>query len=304
MKLNLFGLSGGKDSTYLVGWAIHESGYPRESLVFAFCDTENEYDEVYDQIRFLDAYVQRYGCKAVIYLKASGEWVDKYWMFPVFLALAIWKCRFPSAKARFCTDYLKMRPTEKLIGSLLSGGNEVLLHSGVRGSESVERSLLVEYGVGMRKCPVRRPLLKLSLSDIWEGHHKWELRINPLYLQGWKRVGCRLCIMSNKADVRRTLRRRPWVLVIYETWEKIVCAYNRSAGRLQDYSSWFSRSTVPLEQRSIEVNTKKGRVKCCTIQDVARWSETAHGGRQGAMFFEEDFNLDDAHAPCQSGFCE
>lgn len=38
MNINHIGLSGGKDSTALLGWALHESGYPRESLRFSFCD--------------------------------------------------------------------------------------------------------------------------------------------------------------------------------------------------------------------------------------------------------------------------
>ena len=40
---------------------------------------------------------------------------------------------------------------------------------------------------------------------------------------------------------------------------------------------------------------------------VARWSLTVRGGVQEGMNFlfeEEDFNQDDAHAPCQSGYCE
>ena len=58
MTINHFGLSGGKDSTALWGWAINESGYPKESIRGSFCDTENEYQAVYDQIAALDAYGQ------------------------------------------------------------------------------------------------------------------------------------------------------------------------------------------------------------------------------------------------------
>lgn len=307
MKLNLFGLSGGKDSTYLVGWAIHESGYPRESLVFAFCDTENEYDEVYEQIKALDAYVKRFGCKPIIHLRAEGTWVDKYWMFPRFLALAIHKNRFPSAKARFCTQDLKIKPTEKFIAELVEQGHEIVSHSGVRASESIERSIMEEWATDMFGCQTRRPILKLSIEDIWRGHKKYGLPINRLYLDGWKRVGCRLCIMSNKADVRRTVKKRPWVIDLYRTWELIVGKFSTARGSASDYSSWFRRTTVPLSQRSRLTNTKQGPMKVCTIDDVARWSGTLHGGKQSGfdfMFEEESFDIDDAHAPCQSGYCE
>lgn len=306
-KLNLFGLSGGKDSTVLMAWAIHESGYPIESLRFCFCDTENEYDEVYQQIRDLDAYAQQHGCKPVVYLRASGDWVDKFWMFPLFLALAIWKGRFPSAKARFCTEHLKIKPTEKYIKELLAGGHEIVSHSGVRASESIERSTMEEWATDMFGCQTRRPLLALTLADVWARHRKYKLPINPLYILGWKRVGCRLCIMSNKADVRRTVKNRPWVINIYRTWELIVGSYRRAKGSIADYSSWFHRSTVPESQRSRLVNTKQGPMMVATIDDVARWSTTVRGGVQQGhafMFEEESFNIDDAHAPCQSGYCE
>jgi len=307
MRLNLIGLSGGKDSTRLVGWAIHESGYPLDSLVFTFCDTENEYDEVYQQIRALDDYVKRHGCKPIVWLRATGEWVEKFWMFPVFLALCIWKGRFPSAKARFCTQFLKIKPTEKFIAELVAQGHEIVSHSGVRASESIERSTMEEWATDMFGCRTRRPMLQMALSDVWSGHHKYKLPINPLYLHGWKRVGCRLCIMSNKPDVRRTVKQRPATIGIYRTWESVVGAYRKAKGSITDYSSWFHRRTVPLAQRSRMVNTKQGLMKVATIDDVARWSQTLRGGVQGGMDFmfeEEDFNKDDAHHPCQAGFCE
>lgn len=204
MRINLIGLSSGKDSTVLAGWAIHESGYPIESLIFCFCDTENEYDEVYQQIKDLNAYVVRHGCRPIVYLRATGDWVDKFWMFPLFLALCIWKGRFPSAKARYCTQFLKIKPTEKFIKGLVSEGHEVVSHSGVRASESIERSTMEEWATDMFGCRTRRPILTWSLSDVWQAHKRFKLPINPLYFLGWKRVGCRLCIMSNKPDVRRS----------------------------------------------------------------------------------------------------
>jgi hypothetical protein len=48
-------------------------------------------------------------------------------------------------------------------------------------------------------------------------------------------------------------------------------------------------------------------MKVCTIHDVAAWSMTERGGKQfinDLMLEEEKFEIDDAHAPCKSGFCE
>lgn len=100
MIINLIGLSGGKDSTALWAWALNESGYPVESIRGVACDTQNEYDEVYEQIAALDAYGQLRGVSPVVILHSEG-----------FLNLAIRKGRFPSARARFCTEELKIKPT-------------------------------------------------------------------------------------------------------------------------------------------------------------------------------------------------
>lgn len=307
MKLNLIGLSSGKDSTAMMGWAIHESGYPIESLIFVFTDTENEYEEVYQQIRDLNDYAIKHGCAAVVYLRASGDWVDKFKEHPLFLALAIWKGRFPSAKSRFCTQFLKIKPLEEFIMKLRVKGHEIVSHSGVRASESIERSMMPEWGNDIFGCKTRRPLLNWTISDVWDAHRRFGLPINPLYRNGWKRVGCRICIMSNKADVRRTLRKRPAILDIYRSWELIVGAYRVARGSITDYSSWFHRKTVPLRFRSRMVNTKKGLMKVATIDDVAKWSMTQRGAKlkiTKEMLEEEDFNKDDSHAPCQSGLCE
>jgi 3'-phosphoadenosine 5'-phosphosulfate sulfotransferase (PAPS reductase)/FAD synthetase len=302
---NLFGLSGGKDSTYLLGWAIHESGYPKESLWFTFSDTENEYDEVYQQIRDLDAYLIRYGCRPIETLRASGDWVEKFKDEPLFLALAMHKKRFPSAKTRFCTEELKIKPTKQFIKKLLSEGYEVVSHSGVRGGESFERSLMEEWGTDLLGCKTRRPLLKLQLSDIWDGHKKWGLPINKLYLQGWKRVGCRLCVMSRKSDVRQAATKRPWVIDLYEDWEKKVGDMRQIMRIPCHFSSLFHRNTVPERFRSIQVETNQGPMKVCSIRDVAFWSLTGKGAKlQNPLQQELNFDVEDSHEPCKSGYCE
>ncbi len=303
-QINVIGLSGGKDSTALFGWAIHESGYPRDSIYPAFCDTENEYQEVYDQIDALDLYGQARGVRPIARLRATGAWATA--KTPLFLALALWKGRFPSARARFCTDHLKIRPTKKFIEELQKAG-DLVTHSGVRASESIERSTMTEFSRDIFDCPHRRPLLAWTINDIWLAHKRWGLPINRLYFDGWKRVGCRLCVMSSKADVRRTVQKRPSVIDLYRDWEQRLGRSRAARGSVSAYSSWFSRRTVPLPQRSLRVDTKSGPMMVPTIDDVARWSTTSRGGVQQCadfMFAESDFNIDDVHHPCQAGFCE
>lgn len=196
-------------------------------------------------------------------------------------------------------------------------GHEVIGHSGVRAAESIERALMDEWGetnLTQNKNPhiirIRRPLLKWSIHDVWDAHKRYGLPINPLYFQGRKRVGCRLCIMSNKRDVRLTVRDHPEVIEEIRKWEQQVGEKRKERNSVAWYSSLFHRNTVPLAQRSKMVFSKKeGReVAIATIDDVARWSLTLRGGVQSGfefMFEEEDFNADDANGgPCKSGYCE
>ena len=299
--------SSGKDSTALWGWAINDSGYPRETIRGSFCDTGNEYNEVYEQIAKLDEYGQARGIHPIRTLRANNpKWTWN--TMPLFLALAIWKGRFPSARARFCTQHLKIIPTAQYVQELQLEGADIVAHSGVRSNESIERSLLAEWDDGQFGCRVRRPLLKWTIADVWEAHKRYKLPINALYFAGRKRVGCRLCVMSKKQDVRLTLRFKPWVIELYRKWETAVGQSLIARGIGCDYSSFFHRNTVPERMRTRKVITRhSGEMMVATIDDVARWSLTERGGIQGAMdfmFAEDDFNADDAAAPCQSGYCE
>lgn len=290
--INHIGLSSGKDSTALWGWAIHDSGYPIESIRGSFCDTENEYQEVYDQITALDEYGKKHGVAPIATLKSEG-----------FLKLAQRKKRFPSACCRFCTQKLKIEPTHEHIKSFQALGYEVIAHSGVRADESTERSLLSEWSEDpVLGCKIRRPLLKKTLEDIWNLHAIYGLPINPLYQRGRKRVGCRLCCMSNKMDVYLTQKHNPEVIEEYDSWEHMVGSVYE-ANDNEPFSGFFRATTVPEHLRSKTWTNKKGEVfKVCTIQDVVKWSKTLRGGKQTGFDFM--FEEDDANEPCKMGYCE
>lgn len=287
--INHFGLSSGKDSTALWGWAFNESGYDPSTIRGSFADTENEYPEVYEQIKTLSDYGVARGAPPIAVLHSEG-----------FLNLAIRKQRFPSAKARFCTEHLKLIPAKNFILSFSwLMGFEVVNHTGVRADESTERSLLEEWGYSEEmECKVRRPLLKWTIDDVWAAHRRYGIPINPLYATGRKRVGCRLCCMSNKQDVRVTVKTKPEMIPIYREWESIV---GKAAKRGE--GTFFGAGTIPDRMCSKTAINKKGEVCAIpTIDDVARWAFTLRGGVQGGFDFM--FEEDDAHAPCMSGYCE
>lgn len=70
-KIHHAGISGGKDSTALAIWMVKDSGYPRESLEFSFCDTGNESPVTY---RYLD-YLEEYGVTTERQDFTTADWL-------------------------------------------------------------------------------------------------------------------------------------------------------------------------------------------------------------------------------------
>lgn len=289
MIINHIGISGGKDSTALLLWAVHESGYPRESLDVTFCDTGNEHPITYDYVRMLSEKVH-----PIRTLKPERD----------FYELAKWKKRFPGAKSRFRTIFLKIEPSKKHLKTLLDAGAEVVMHSGVRANESNERAKLVQREEIRAGLTEYRPLLRWTLDDVWAIHKRHGIEPNPLYSLGAKRVGCLPCIMSRKAEVANIATRWP------ERIDRI--RVDENSGFVEShhgFSGFFRATTVPLRFRSKKITTKDGRVMMvCTIDDVVQWAteiKPKPDWEQPAFNFELNTQREDATA-CQStwGACE
>lgn len=273
--VNYCGISGGKDSQAVLLWMIHESGYERESLRFSFCDTENEHRLTYEHIEYLSDYSESHGGPRIVTLKPERGFFD----------LAKWKGRFPTRKARFCTQHLKVIPSRNDVMKLLAEGHEVVLHSGVRREEagnnpSHPRANLPERDKDTLAtgwpCEVYRPILHWTTTQVFEYIERWGVKWNPLYDHGARRVGCLPCINSRKSEVAMIARDFPEVIDRLRIQERLI-------GKI---SMFFARKTVPERFRSYEVDTRKGKMKVATIDDVVAWSQTGKGAivKSGELF--------------------
>jgi len=187
-------VSGGKDSQACLKMAVSEVG--ADCVIGLFCDTQFEHPKNYahiEKIRDLYGVEIRTICAGSV-----DEKVLKYG-------------RFPGGGARHCTDELKIMPSKKFYKELAEqqGGFQVLY--GMRWSESGERARLYEGKTNdtlypphevMNKYPkylaamgvmFRLPVLDWSAREVFdylEGKH------NPLYDEGFDRVGCFPCLAS------------------------------------------------------------------------------------------------------------
>jgi 3'-phosphoadenosine 5'-phosphosulfate sulfotransferase (PAPS reductase)/FAD synthetase len=281
------GVSGGKDSAAALLWLVRESGLPVAKIQATFCDIGNDHEWTIEHVRLLSERVHP--------IETIKPPLD-------FFELARKKTRFPSAKARFCTEHLKVRPTQAHLEALQQAGKKIVAVSGVRADESFERAQLEEFEFSdALGCYQWRPLLGWKIEDVRAIHERHGIPLNPLYALGAQRVGCWPCIMSRKAEIRTIARKFP------ERIDEIRDAEERFERERGRYSSFFARNMVPPRFRSkdflqdgtpVPDPETGGTMKIATIDDVVRWSMT--GNRAQGSYLDEV----GSERPCQSGFCE
>lgn len=119
--------SGGKDSQAALIWAVKK--YGAKNVIALFCNTKWEHDLTYKHILYV--------CHAlgVTLIEVSSK------KYNGMVDLAKQKGRFPSTKARFCTEELKSKPA---IDWVLEQKEHLLLIQGIRKDESASRSQMSE----------------------------------------------------------------------------------------------------------------------------------------------------------------
>lgn len=285
MEHNIISVSGGKDSTALLLLAIER--HP-DNMQAVFADVGNEHDITYEYVRYLE---KATGVK-IRWIKADfsrqierkkayvlEKWADKgvpqetitravSALVPTgvpFLDLCIWKGRFPSAKAAFCSEELKRNPIiEQVNLPLLEDGNTLYSWQGIRADESRRRAALDELenvGGGLWNY---RPILKWTASDCFAMHRKHGIKHNPLYEMGMGRVGCMPCINCRKDELLEISKRFPEEIERIRQWETAV----KQASKL-GAATFFSAPSVDSEWSAKQ-----------TIDVVVEWAKTSRGGKQ------------------------
>lgn len=191
-------ISGGKDSQAALKLALQH--HKPEDVRGLFCDTQFEHPLTYEHVEKLRT---MYG-DIVIDTVCGGSVIEK----------TLKHQRFPGGGARHCTDELKIRMTKlycKWLALLQGRGFEVWY--GMRTGESNERAkryagkvcdeLYTPHQVMPSKYPkyladelgvmFRLAILDWSESDVLEFLNSEE---NPLYADGFPRVGCFPCQAS------------------------------------------------------------------------------------------------------------
>jgi len=181
--------SGGKDSTALVLWA--KENLPEFTAVF--CDTGWEHPITYAYIEEVNQTVLGGSLVRIASDRYPGGFVE----------LVQKKRRCPSAKARFCTEQLKVVP---MIHWLDQQGDELTVYQGIRADESLSRSRMpARQWSDHYDAWIERPLLHWTAEQCFDLIRAKDVQPNPLYLMGAARVGCFPCVMVNMRELKAYL---------------------------------------------------------------------------------------------------
>lgn len=300
-------VSGGKDSTATLLLAIERHG---DDIEAAFADTGNEHPATYDYVRYL---ADATGV-AIRWLRADftewwarrREYVRERWplkgvpadvveralcIFDAgptgnpYLDLCVIKGRFPSRKAQFCTQHLKVEPITEFQLGLIGRYGAVESWQGIRAEESARRAQLPEREDRGGGLTIYRPVLRWTVEQVFEQHRKHGIKPNPLYTQGMRRVGCMPCINVAKDELLEIGRRFPEHIDRIAEWEATVGAACR-----------LSSATFIASPGDNETAFERGNIRA-----KLRWAQTGSGGHT-----IDWIRLHEEPAQCASayGLCE
>lgn len=181
---HILSLSGGKDSTAL---AIHmRDKVP--NMEYVFCDTGEELKETYSYLDQIEAFLG----KDIIRLNSRATF--EHW-------LKVFNGYLPSARMRWCTKVLKLRPFEEYIGT-----DPVVSYVGIRADEdrtgyiSHQDTITTRYPFKEDGIDYNGVIRILENSGIGM----------PPYMQ-WGRThsGCYFCFFQKKIEWVRLLETYP-----------------------------------------------------------------------------------------------
>jgi len=309
-------VSSGKDSDETLRQAL--ARFPRERVIAAFCDTGNEHDLAYQHLDYLET---RHGIK-IVRLRAdfSNEilakrlfiardvrtgrdgkgrrlrWSNKAKRRALaalhpsgnpFLDLCMWKGRFPSRKAQFCTQELKTAMLVQYQQELVEAGHRVVSWQGVRRDESLNRRYAKKFERINPRTYAYRPIVDWSAPMVFASIAAHGLKSNPLYTLGMTRVGCMPCINVAKPDLREISARWPEHINRIDDWERRVGDCSK-----RGYSTFMTDANDAKDRRDIFARLN--------IRSRVEWSKTTRGGKQ------YDLLIEDEPKACSSayGLCE
>lgn len=234
--------SGGKDSLAVLSLTL-EAGLEPKLL---FTDTGIELPETVSNVQRVSS---KFGVEALEAQAGEAFWrgLDSYGP--------------PARGYRWCCKTCKLIPTLRLYKSRLSG--RVLTVIGQRAAESRARrkrgSVWENYWItgSMNMTPIGGWSMLHVWLYLWM--KKLEDLVNPLYFEGFDRIGCYTCPYCNLAEFQEVKRLHP---ELWSRWEDWLRRWASSMGYGEDYvklALWRWRRTPKRVERVVGVKAEDYR---------------------------------------------
>ena len=199
---HVLGLSGGRDSAALA--VFMRQTYPETDLEYFFTDTGKELPEVYDFLGRLEGFLGR----SIRRLNPDHDfdfWLREYGNF------------LPSARTRWCTRQLKLKPFEDWLKPHLDGGGKVHSYIAIRSDEPERLGYHATHANLQVKFPFREHGIdKAAVIDLLNSSG---LGI-PEYYRWRSRSGCTFCFYQQKIEWVRLKTEHPDAFEEAKSYEK------------------------------------------------------------------------------------
>lgn len=303
---NIVNISGGKDSTTTYLLAI-ERGRPFRAV---WADTGHEHPLTVEFIETLPARVGGPPIERVVadfsrQIASKRKFVEEKWpeqgvpedrvrralevLQPTghpFVDLTLWKGRFPSTKAQFCTEFLKSRPIQDQVIVPALGRADVVQWLGIRREESARRAdtprvRRVRWIEPKATLVYFAPIAFWGWNAVFWMHERHGIKPNPLYAKGANRVGCWPCIHARKEELSLIARADPEAVERMLEWEALVADASKRGA-----ATFFAADTTPEGAAMARqgITGEAGGPQYPRADAVFEWARTDRGGRQFRLF--------------------
>lgn len=290
--IRVVSVSGGKDSTACAILALER--HPKDEVRLVFADTGNEHELT---LGYLDYLADALGVKIdtvradfAHHIERKRQFVAEKWaekgvpqekidralavLTPTgnpYIDMCIWKGRFPSRRAQFCTQELKIYPLGEYQMDLVDTYGAVESWQGVRRDESLARANAAEREDLGGGITVYRPIVDWTAQQTVDYSLAAGIKLNPLYSLGMSRVGCMPCINCRKGELNEIALRFPEVIDRIEEWERLVTEASKRGA-----ATFFAARTDATadDYDAAEWAASRG------IRERVEWSKTSRGGTQ------------------------
>jgi phosphoadenosine phosphosulfate reductase len=257
--------SGGKDSLATLLLVLDAEIRPK----LLFVDTGLEFEETVQNVRDT---AKRYSLELVVESAGESFWSNLSYFGP------------PAKDYRWCCKTCKLGPATRLIQRHFPEG--VLSFIGQRAYESEQRA---KKGRTWRN-PWTPNQLAASPIQKWTAMHVWlylmskGVKANPLYEEGFERIGCFMCPATDLAELRlaRKLGKQ------YGRWQEFLESYAKESGKGE---SWLEYDLWRWKRIPKSVTDELAQTGCESPIDVGVTSRTDN----------IEFRSTSGYSPCVEG---